>query len=260
MEVKIAKRAKPVEFQAFSRSPVDIIIPFHGQYEKVTKLVESIMYATKSNPYQICLVDDCSPNEKFIEAWKDVPQVVTVRTPHHMGFGGALRVGYDATEQPWVVFMHSDCVVEDQNWLIEMGKSLLKWKEARVPVKMVAPRTNNPGDDSADKRLKAPLREKGDDMILASDAHLPLYCVMCHRELFYHIGGFIKPYPYGWFESEELAYRMNRAGFQQGICGRSWVRHHGAATVKALLEDFPEVKATMEENRTRCLRDMKSIT
>lgn len=252
------KIAKPVEYKAFSRSPVDIIIPFHGQYEKVTKLVESIMYATKSNPYQICLVDDCSPNEKFILDWKDVPQVITTRTSHHMGFGGALRAGYDITEQPWVVFMHSDCVIEDQNWMLEMGKSLLTWKAKKIPVKMVSPKTNNPGDASADKRLKSPLRERTEDVIL-QDTHLPLYCAMCHRDLFYHIGGFIKPYQYGWFETEELAYRMRKAGFYQGICGRSWVRHHGGKTIESLLEEKPEYKEIMEENRIHCLKDMKSL-
>ena len=56
----ITKQSRPLEYVPFSRSRVDIIIPFYGQYEKVTSLVESILVAVRSNPYHITLVDDCS--------------------------------------------------------------------------------------------------------------------------------------------------------------------------------------------------------
>ena len=85
------KMARTVRFERFSRSPVDIIIPFHGAYQKVTRLVESILFATKSNPYQICLVDDCSTNERFVDLVKEAPQVVVHQTPEHLGFAGDAR-------------------------------------------------------------------------------------------------------------------------------------------------------------------------
>ena len=49
----------------FSKSKVDIIIPFYAQYEKVVSLIQSIVLAVRSNPYQITLIDDCSENENF---------------------------------------------------------------------------------------------------------------------------------------------------------------------------------------------------
>jgi GT2 family glycosyltransferase len=253
----VVKTARPMRAQPFSRSPVDIIIPFHGQYEKVTRLIESILYVTKSNPYQIVLVDDCSPNTSYISNLKDTPQIVTFRTPKQMGFGGALQYAFNQTQQPWVVFMHSDCVVEDQGWLIELGKSLLRWRDSGVPVKMVSARTNNPGEQY-DAGLKAAQRSKNDDMIL-QEGCLPLYCAMCHRSLFKYIKGFIKPYFPCFYEDEELAYRMKKYGFKQGVCGRSWIRHHSGATVDALCTSNHKMKNLMEENRVRCLQDMKSL-
>lgn len=251
----------------FSTSKVDIIIPFHGQYEKVIRLIESIILITKSNPYQITLVDDCSGNknfgksihEQFLKTTPDgfLPQVQCIRTQQHMGFGGALRAGYDATKQPWVCFLHSDCVVEDQNWLISMGQSLLKWKNAKLPVKMVSARTDHPGED-APKELKADKQAKDNDIIL-NDGHLPLYCALCHRDLFYRIGGFVKPYPYAWYEDVELAARMKYFGFQQGVCGKSWVRHEGGATINTLWNHNPEARHIMEENRNRAILDMRRL-
>jgi len=109
MAKTIIKKSKPMIYGGFNRSPVTIIIPFHGCYEKVSQLVKSILFATRSNPYEICLVDDCSQNRNFIDEMSNVPQVVAIRSDKHVGFGGALRIGFDRTRQPWVVFLHSDC-------------------------------------------------------------------------------------------------------------------------------------------------------
>lgn len=262
------KKSRPMSYVPFSRSQVDIIIPFHGQYEKVTRLVESILLVTKSNPYHITLVDDASPNKNFKEEINTQfikttpngvkPQVSVIRSDTQVGFGGALRIGYDATELPWVCFMHSDTVVEDQNWLIALGQSLLRWKEEGKPVKMVSARSNNPGE-GVSSVLKAELREKGPDRIIGEKEYLPLFCAMCHRELFFAVNGFIKPYPYAFYEDVEFAARMNAYGYRQGVCGTSWVHHDGSATIDTLCKQDKSVAVAMEENRTRCIRDLKLL-
>ena len=261
MAEKKIKKARPVEQSPFSRSPVTIIVPFYGQYGKVGRLLKSIWTGTRSNPYEICLVDDSSPNSDFIRRMVDQPQVVSFRTPERLGFGGALKFGFERTTQPWVCFLNSDCVIENSAWLIEMGRSLMRLRGQGV--QMVSARSNNPGS-FVNSRLKA---EKTDmdaggmieDFILEDDEHLPLYCTMCHRDLFEHIGGFVKEYPYGWYEDEELAHRMRHHGFSQAICAKSWVRHDGAATIKALFKENPEAKKIMASNRDRCIADISLL-
>jgi len=261
-------KTKPMNVGKFSRSRVNIIIPFHGQYGKVSKLVNSILMGVKSNPYQICLVDDCSPNN-FIDDFKGSqfaknigsgrfsykPQIVAYRTPEQLGFAGALKYGFDKTEEPWVMFMHSDCVIENTSWMVEMGKSLLDFKEKGV--RMVSARSNNPGP-GAHETLRGKKTDEVDDFVLESGV-LPLYCAMAHRDLFGHIGGFLKPYPFGWYEDEELSFRMRKHGFKQGVCGKSWVHHEGGATIEQLWKDQPETKEIMESNRDKCIADMESL-
>ena len=244
--------SRMIKIDKFSRSAVDIIVPFYGAYQKVARLIESIIFATKSNPYQICLVDDCSPNDQFIELIQKAPQIITFKTPKRLGFAGALKYGFERTEQPWVIFMHSDCVVVDQGWMIEMGRSLLKWQEKKEPVKMVSARTDNPGE-GIDRRLKARQKTNSNDVIL-EEGYLPLFCSMAPRKLFEKIG-FLKEYFPCWYEDEEFAFRMKSAGYKQGICGRSWVKHDGGVTIN---KDKFAHKA-MEENRTRCIEDMKLL-
>lgn len=266
MDNKNTKVAKPLVSVPFSKSRVDIIIPFHGQYEKVTSLVESILLAVKSNPYQITLVDDHSENENFSKELADQfkkktedgyrPQVVCIRNEKQLGFGGSLKVGYENTNLPWVLFMHSDCLVKDPNFMIEMGQALFEWKEENVPVKMVSARSNNPGECNL---AKSKIYDKDNKNIILENETLPLFCFMCHRELFDHIGGFIKSYPYGWYEDEELAYRMRKYGYKQGISTKSWIEHEGGATIKYLWSKNKQAQNIMENNREFCLKDIKRI-
>ena len=257
------KPKRPIGDSVFSKAEVDIIIPFHGLYEKVYQVVESVLLVTRSNPYRIILVDDGSPNEHFIGSFKRrkftthrSTKLIMMRNSEQKGFGAAARTGYEASTAPWVVFLNSDCVIEDSNWLIEMGRSLINLREENV--RMVSARTDNPGLTSLDL-LKGDRTHKIQDVILKEGEYLPLYCFMCHRELFPRIKGFIKEYPYGWYEDEELAYRMNRFGFKQAISGQSWVHHEGAATIKSVWKRTPIVKEIMQANRDRCLADLKLL-
>lgn len=252
--------------ERFFNSRVDIIIPFHGQYDLVGALIESIIRFTFSNVYRIFLVDDCSPNSNFIESLDKIPQITPLRTPKQLGFGGAMRFGFEASQKlqetyqakgkplhPYVVFMNSDCRVEDVNWLKSLGMALIEMKDSKV--RMVAPRTNAPlnGDPSQ-------FGEKGGvaGNAILDDGHLSMYCFMCHRDLFKNVGGFIKEYPYGFYEDEEFAYRMKKYGYKQAVAGKSWIYHKGEATLKELWRRNPRLIKEMENNRELCIADMRS--
>jgi glycosyltransferase involved in cell wall biosynthesis len=255
--IKDAKKitARSFKRDPFERCPVDIIVPFHGEYDRVSRLIQSILLVTRSNPYQITLVDDGSPNQEYIVGLEKVPQVKCLRKAEQEGFGAALAYGFENTKQPWVCFVHSEVEIQDQNWLKGMGEALLELKPKGV--RMVSARTNNPGDYN--QQLKAD-RSSRDKNVVLEEGFLPLYCAMCHREMFQHIKGFIKPYPFALYEDEELAFRMKKHNFKQGICGSSWVYHEGEVTINHLLQERPAIREEMEANRGRCLSDMKALT
>lgn len=259
-------KARPMKETSAFNSQVDIIVPYWGQYEKVMQLIESIFRLTRSNYYRLCVVDDASPNAGFIEtirsnAAKNANRLrqnnvlIAIRNEEQRGFGGACRAGYEATESPFVCFINSDCLIEDSGWLKKMGESLLKLKDQGV--RMISPMTDNPvGGADAQKGEKFSRSEE--DVVLTDDAHLSLYCFMCHRQLFPKIGGGLKEYPYGGYEDEEIAYRMKKHGFKQAVCKSSWVHHEGSATFRNLLRANPNLQDVIEnENRARCIEDMK---
>lgn len=183
--------------------------------------------------------------------------VKTIRNEEQKGFGGSCRLGYEAGESPYVVFLNSDCRIEDAAWLRNMGETLLKLKTNGV--RMVSPMMNNPlHGDPAQKGGKND--RSLDDVILGDDSFLSLPCFMCHRELFSRIGGFLKEYPYANYEDEELAARLKKNGFKQAVCRSAYIWHKGSATIHSLWKTQPKTRKIMEEdNRNRCIEDMKAL-
>ncbi len=260
--------ARPVNKVSDFNSQVDIIVPFHGQYERVMKLMTSIFKLTRSNYYKLILVDDCSANDSFSQsvqfnAQKNADRnramnvVQVVRTEQQLGFGGALKAGYEAGESPYICCLHSDCELDDPQWLRNLGESLLALKSENVRV--ISAMTNNATGGSPLQEGDREQREKT-DVVLPDGDFLTLYCFMCHRELFPRIGGFIRQYPYFGYEDEEFAHRLRHYGFKQAVSRRSWVEHEGAATTKPFtMANADLISKVDESNRNRCIQDMKAL-
>lgn len=258
--------ARPMHEASQFNSQVDIIIPYYGQYEKTTRLIESIFRLTRSNYYHLYVIDDCSPNsqygsmikqntEKNSKKTKQENIVHVHRNEVQKGYAGACKVGFDMGESPYVCFVNSDCLIKDVGWLRNLGESLLRLKDQNVH--MVSPATNNSvGGDVAQEKNVA----QSEDIIISDDSYLSMYCFMCHRDLFRNVGGFLKEYPYGYFEDEEFAARLRKNGYKQAVAKNSWIFHEGQATIRPIWRSHPEVKNIMENlNREKCIEDMKKL-
>lgn len=245
-------KARPIGNADGFTSNVDIVIPFHGQYHYVIRLLSSLFRYTLSNPYTIYLVDDCSPNTEYIKDMRIFKDVVCIRNETQLGFGGAMKAGFEQTKSPWVVFMNSDCEVEDVNWLKNLGNSAINLKSKGV--RMVFPRTNNSLVDDPELQFE---KDRFEEDKVFEGEYIPMYCFMVHRKLFTHVNGFIKSYPFGGYEDTEFAYRLKKFGYKQGISGKSWVYHAGGVTCTEVNRRNPESVIEMEHNKLRCIEDMK---
>ena len=227
-------------------SCVEIIIPFFGQHSSVSNLIESIFKTVSTNRYQITLIDDGSENEFFIEEINKtkLPGVVCMRHDKSEGFGAAINSAIDNPKHPWipwVLIMHSDVLAEGPIWLSALGHSMQKLKSQGV--KMISPRTDNPGDNLKDlfESKKINVRDNScEDFILPDNHYLPFYCTLCHRDLFKHVGK-LKEFPLAGCEAEEFAMRMRRHNYHQAICGSSWVYHKNQGTLGALDKKQKEI-------------------
>lgn len=240
---------RPIKRVLYRECPVDIIIPYHDECDRVLELCKGVWAHTRINPYKIYIVDDASASKTFIYAFRKAPNTVMIRNDTRLGFGASLYEGYKEGKNPWVIFLHSDCKIDRPTWITDLFDSYYRMIGQNVA--MVAPRTNNPGISNS--LLEAKIGADPKEDVVLKEGFLPLYCSLCRRDLFKHIGGFVRPYPYRGYEDEELAIRMRRYGLLQGVSGKSWVYHEGSATTKKI-RDYAQI---LEENRNLCLQDLK---
>ena len=251
---KVIHKAPVVKADTYLRYPVDILLPFHGQYQRVFQLCKAIWRTLGLRfKYQICLIDDHSPNGHFIRGFVKAPRTLCIRNDSQLGFGGALEEGFKNTQSPWVVTMHSDVLPENHLWLSGLIDSFNALQHSKVA--MVSARSDKPGEGFS-SLLKGD-KDMVDKDVVIKEGSLPLYCAFFPRKLFSKIGGFIKAYPYALYEDEELAYRMKKYGYAQGVSGVSWVKHEEGATIAEVCRNNPQIKDAMEANRDRCIADMQ---
>lgn len=208
-----------------SAATVEIVIPFHGRYNRVVKLVETIMATVTSVRYQITLVDDASPNSGFGReiAAKNIRGLVCHRLPERNGFGGAVNHALRNPTHDWishVCIMHSDAMPVDAMWLANLGSTLRKMRARNV--KMVGARSSNFGAELG--HLNTESSQKVEDRILVDGEYLPMFCAICHRELFSHVG-FLDQKPLAKNECADFALKMRSKGFLQAVAGNCWVSH-----------------------------------
>lgn len=233
------------------KAPIDIILPFHGQYHALQACVNSIARYSLGSVYTLTIVDDYSPNKDFLADGIKRSNIQAIRLPEQKGFGAALKAGFEATHNSLVCFINSDCIVRKLSWLDDMVDSLESMKKEGV--KLVSARMDNPGTGDYDPYMigdQTPVKDK------VVEQAMPLICCLANRQLFSHIGGFIKEYPYGWYEDEELFWRMKKHGYKQAISGKTWVHHDGGLTVKELIKKS-KIRKIMENNRELCINDIK---
>ncbi len=241
-----------MEANGFYMKPVEIIIPFHGQQAYVSKLIESIFRTVQTNRYLITLVDDASDNAEWLKEIEraKLPGVRCLRSDQQKGFGASVNF---ALKNPftenimYVAVLQSDIELQETNWLSSLGESLNRLKSSGV--KMVAPMTNNP--IVASKILKAKKGERRQDVIL-EDIHLPMYCFLCHRELF-NKTGLLSEFPYAGSEDQEFAHRMKQKGYKQAVCGKSWVYHEGSVTLSKY-ENSKKVQQIIEAAKAEAFK------
>lgn len=232
--------------------PVDIVIPFHGQYESVIECLAGIINYTPSWPYRIFFIDDASTNDKFLpNLLNNRKKAFGARLEKHLGFASAVNEGVSMGNYPLVCVMHSDVFPDNIRWLPGLVKALESG--VRQSIELVSARFENAGTASD---YPTALTETGEMKELVSEVAkpLPFTCCLFQRKLWDAVGP-LKPFQYGWYEDIEYFHRMKKIGLKQGIA-QSVVRHAGGRTIKSLFATNPLAHGIMKGNATRCREEI----
>lgn len=107
----VASRIAPIILRTAPEAPrISVLIPVYGQHLTTFACLKSIADAPPSQPYEVLVVDDCSP-EAASEALSVVSGVRFIRQPQNLGFIGNVNSGAAHARGQWLIILNNDTVV-----------------------------------------------------------------------------------------------------------------------------------------------------
>lgn len=234
---------------------VDIIIPFHNEYDCLLKCLYGIALYTPDIKYRLFLIDDFSNNNKFLENLiKDKNRAYGIRNESQLGFAASVNKGIEISDSDFICVLHSDTFPNNIKWLHSLIDVYQDVKDDGI--KLVSSKLNNLGtsSDYPKEILQSFVSEKKYSI---TNKPIPFISCLFHRQLIKSIGN-LKEYPYAWFEDIEFYYRMKKHGYSQCVSNISYVEHTGSQTIKSVIKKKKSIRKIMEQNLNRCKEDIKN--
>lgn len=119
---------------------VDIVLPVYGALRNVKDCVQSVLEHTRW-PYNLIIVDDCSPDVQvhaFLTETEKLPNVYTLYNKKNRGFAATVNRGVRCGHGKYICVLNSDVIVTP-NWLTKLILAL----ESDPRNQIVNPVTNN---------------------------------------------------------------------------------------------------------------------
>lgn len=132
-----------IEFQAFWRPLVHVIIPFRDEPMITTRCVEAVLGLTKYEEFRITLVDNMSARAEtkaMVERFCKDPRVECLAFEEEFNFSKLNNLAATRIDSDFIFFMNNDLIVADGNWLdIVVGEAQLSPEVGAVGGKFLYP-------------------------------------------------------------------------------------------------------------------------
>lgn len=211
---------------------VSIVIPLYGGPHLIFLCLDALA-ASQDLIHEVIVYDDVSPDDAADVAAK-FPWVNLIRGTENKGFAGASNAGYEATTGEVVIFLNSDAILPRAG-LIRLIETLM----TSGSVAAAGPKSCGAGYEQGQPRGVTHFQSIPDfarDFAYrkVEDRDVPLltgFCLAIRRSVLQEVGLFDETYKTGFFEDNDLCYRIQKAGYRLRITERSYVYHHGCATI-----------------------------
>ncbi|MBT5222952.1 MAG: glycosyltransferase, partial [Gammaproteobacteria bacterium] len=220
-----------------STSPiVSVVIPVYGQVEYTIKCLKSIQNNLPKIPFEVILIDDCSPDNS-VEILQKVKGIKLLQNMENQGFIRSCNAGADVAKGEYLCFLNNDTKVKE-NWLDELVRAFDEF----------------PGTGLAGSKLVYPdgrLQEAGGiiwqdgsawNFGRFQDPLLPIYnyarevdycsgaSIMVPKVIFDELKGFDEHYLPAYCEDSDLALKIRDKGYRVIYQPQSTVIHYEGIT------------------------------
>lgn len=222
---------------ATSDSPsVSVIIPVYGQLDYTLQCLLSITEHLPSIPFEVIVVDDCSPDDSAAQLEK-VHGIVLIKNEKNLGFIGACNTGANNAKGQYCLFLNNDTEVTE-GWMTALIDTFVDFPGTGfVGSKLVYP-------DGRLQEAGGIIWQDGNAWNFGrlQDPQLPLYnyarevdycsgaSIMVPRFLFEKLGGFDAHYTPAYCEDADLALKIREQGYRVIYQPLSTVIHYEGIT------------------------------
>ncbi|MEM4655225.1 MAG: glycosyltransferase [Thermosphaera sp.] len=241
IEDKVSETLKEASLSTIA--PIDIIIPIYGQREVVEKCVRSVLQTTPQA--HLILVDDCSPGGEILELFSDLnglDNLTLLRMNTNRGFIEACHEGTKWAKSPYLLFLNSDVVAFEEDWLSYMyplkndvkivGALLIYPRDAKGPL---AGKVQHAGVARNDEGIPY-------HPFLGWDASSPEVnqqryvnavtgaCFLIERKVWDELGGWDRRFGRGVYEDVDLCWRARKKGYKILYQPKARLYHYESAS------------------------------
>lgn len=120
---------------------MDVIIPIYNGFAQTKRCLESVRASPQSVPFELVLIDDCSPDialQNYLATFSGQSGVTLLRNEQNLGFVASVNRGMSAHPDRDVVLLNSDTEVAN-DWLDRLQQCAYRYKD----VATVTPFSNN---------------------------------------------------------------------------------------------------------------------
>ena len=224
---------------------VDILIPIYNAVDFTRKCLQTV-YQNTDVPFNLYLIDDCSPDERIqtlldeVESWErpaNLRDLKILRNSENLGFIGTVNRGFDISDND-IVLLNTDTEVPP-NWLSRLLRPMIEDKT----VATVTPFSNSAEICSfpiicENNDLPEGLNVAELDKIFArygdeKSCEMPTgigFCMLMRRECIKKFGGLDTIFGKGYGEENDWCRRTAEHGYRHVHVRNLFVYHkHGAS-------------------------------
>jgi GT2 family glycosyltransferase len=235
---------------------ISIIVVTFNKIEYTKLCLESILNNTEYPNYEIIIVDNASVDGtvEYLEGFKNTNSYITfIRNDRNLGFAAANNLGARSSSGDYLVLLNNDTIVTP-GWLHRLVIHLKKYSKAG----MVGSVTNAIGNEAkiqvnytelSDINYFAARRAQKYNGISFRIRVLALYCAMISRDLYEQLGGLDERYYVGMFEDDDLALKIQHAGFYLQCAEDVFIHHFHGASFNQF--ENQELQRIFHENRRK---------